>query len=158
MGIIWRHVGWGGRFHTKWPAKVCKIHWHIRRGLTSTPHNLQEEVALPTRPTYQSHQEEIWLHAAAQEFWKMWRPKISKLKGGYTSSAGLVFQSWLKDICVHVQDRRLTQRQAIQLVKDFTAEHAQDDVEFYMGMVAEGDQSSKVSYNTCVMPSSQEKC
>ena len=60
-----------------------------------------------------------------------------------TSSAGLVFQSWLKDICVHVQDRRLTQRQAIQLVKDFTAEHAQDDVEFYMGMVAEGDQSLK---------------
>ena len=33
------------------------------------------------------------------------------------------------------------QREAIQLVKDFTAECAQDEVEFYMGMVAEEDQS-----------------
>ena len=71
----------------------------------------------------------------------MCEPKISKLKGGYTSSAGLVFKSWLKDICVHIQDRRLTQREAIQLVKDFTVEHAQDEVEFYMGMVQEEDQS-----------------
>ena len=69
----------------------------------------------------------------------MQEPKISKLKGGY--SARLIFQSWLKDICVHVQDRRLTQREAIQLVKDFTAECARDEVEFYMGMMAEEDQS-----------------
>ena len=74
---------------------------------------------------------------------KMREPKISKLKGGYTSSAGLVFQSWLQDICVHVQDRRLPQREAIQLVKDFTTEHASDEVEFYMGMVMEEDQSFK---------------
>ena len=67
--------------------------------------------------------------------------KISKLKGGYTSSAGLVFQSWLKDIHGHVQDRRLTQREAIQLVKDFAVEYAQDEEEFYMGMVTEEDQS-----------------
>ena len=59
----------------------------------------------------------------------------------YTSSAGLVFQSWLKDIHIHVQDRRLIQREAIQLVKDFTMECAQDEVEFYMGMVMEEDQS-----------------
>ena len=52
------------------------------------------------------------------------------------SSAGLVFQSWLKDIHVHKQDLRLT-----QLVKDFTAKHGQDEVEFYMGMVTEEDQS-----------------
>ena len=32
-------------------------------------------------------------------------------------------------------------REAIQLVKDFTAEHAWDEVEFYMGMMAEEDQS-----------------
>ena len=71
----------------------------------------------------------------------MWEPKISKLKGGYSSSTGLLFQSWLKDICVNVEDRRLTQREAIQLVKDFTMEHAWDEVEFNMGMVAEDDQS-----------------
>ena len=34
-------------------------------------------------------------------------------------------------------------REAIQLVKDFTMEHAQGEVEFYMGMVAEKDQSFK---------------
>ena len=33
------------------------------------------------------------------------------------------------------------QREAIQLVKEFTAKHTQDEVEFYMGMVAEEDQS-----------------
>ena len=71
----------------------------------------------------------------------MQEPKISKLKGGYSSSARLIFQSWLKDICVHVEDRRLTQSEAIQLVKDVTAECAQDEVEFYMGMMAKEDQS-----------------
>ena len=71
----------------------------------------------------------------------MWEPKISKLNGGYSSSAGLIIQSWLKDIHIHVEDRRLTQREAIQLVKDFTAKRARGEVEFYMGMVAEEDQS-----------------
>ena len=71
----------------------------------------------------------------------MQEPKISKLKGGYSSSTGLIFQSWLKEIHVHIEDRRLTQREAIQLVKEFTMEHAWDEVEFYMGMVANEDQS-----------------
>ena len=71
----------------------------------------------------------------------MQEPKISKLKGGYTPSAGLVFQSWLKDIHVYVQDNKLTQREAIQLVKDFTAEHAWDEVESYLGLFIEEDQS-----------------
>ena len=31
----------------------------------------------------------------------------------------------------------MTEREAIQLVKDFTAERACDDVEFYMGMIAD---------------------
>ena len=39
--------------------------------------------------------------------------------------------------------RRLTQREAIQLVKDFTMECAQDEVEFYMGMIAEEDHPFK---------------
>ena len=33
------------------------------------------------------------------------------------------------------------QREAMQLIKDFTAEHAHDEVEFYMGMVAEEQQT-----------------
>ena len=42
---------------------------------------------------------------------------------------------------VHVEDRRLMQREAIQPVKDFTAEHAWNEAEFYKGMMAEEDQS-----------------
>ena len=80
---------------------------------------------------------------AAHKFRKMQEPKISKLKGGYSSSARLIFQSWLKDIYVNVEDRRLTQREAIQVMKDFTVECAQDEVEFYMGMMAEEVQSFK---------------
>ena len=80
----------------------------VQGGLASTPPNSQEEVALPARPTFQSHPEEFGLHMATQEFRKMQEPKISKMKGGYTSTAGLVFQSWLKDICVYVKDRRLS--------------------------------------------------
>ena len=98
-------------------------------------------MVLPSRPIERNHPEEVGFHVAAHEFRKMWEPKISKLKGGYSSSARLIFQSWLKDICVHMEDKRFTQREAFQLVKDFTAEHACDEVEFYMGMIAEEDQS-----------------
>ena len=108
---------------------------------SSTPLRHQEEVALPPRPTAQDHPAEISFHAVAHKFRKMQEPKINKLKGGYSSSARLVFLSWLKDISVHVEDRHLTKREAIQLLKDFTAECAQDKVEFYMGMVTEEDLS-----------------
>ena len=30
--------------------------------------------------------------------------KINQLKGGYSATANLIFQSWLKDIRVHVED------------------------------------------------------
>ena len=59
-----------------------------------------------------------------QQFCKLHKPKINKLKGGYSATANLIFQSWLKDINVHVEDWNLTEREAIQLVKDFTAERA----------------------------------
>ena len=78
---------------------------------------------------------------AVQEFQKMREPKINKLKGGYSATANLIFQSWLKDIRVHVKDQNLTQREAMQLIKDFTAERALDEVEFYMGMVVEEQQT-----------------
>ena len=78
-------------------------------GVTSSmPHRQQEEVVLTSRPTKENHPEEISFHVASCKFKKMQEPKISKLKGGYSSSAGLIFQSWLKDICVHIEDRRLT--------------------------------------------------
>ena len=81
------------------------------------------------------------MQMAAQEFRKLHEPKINKLKGGYSATANLIFQSWLKDIRVHVEERNLSQREAIQLVKDFTAECACDEDEFYMGMVADDQQT-----------------
>ena len=53
----------------------------------------------------------------------------------------MIFQSWLKDINIHVQDQNLTEREAIQLVKDFTAERACDEVEFYMSMITDDQQT-----------------
>ena len=77
------------------------------------------------------------MQMAACKFCKLCKPKINKLKGGYSATVNLIFQSWLKDIRVHVEDRNLTEREAMQLVKDFTAECAHNEVEFYMGMVAD---------------------
>ena len=42
-------------------------------------------------------------------------------KGGYSSDASLVFQPWLKDICVYVLECHLSQWEVIQLVKDCTS-------------------------------------
>ena len=81
------------------------------------------------------------MKVAAQEFCKLHKPKINKLKGGYSATANLIFQSWLKDINIHIEDWNLTKREAIQLVKDFTAERAHDEVEFYMGMIMDDWQS-----------------
>ena len=81
------------------------------------------------------------IQMAAQEFHKLHEPKINKLKGGYSATVNLIFQSWLKDIRVHVEDRNLTQREGMQLIKDFTAEHAHNEVEFYMGMVTDEQQT-----------------
>ena len=83
------------------------------------------------------------MQIAAQEFCKICEPKINKLKGGYSATANLIFQYWLKDIWVHVEDWNLTQNEAMQLIKDFTAEHGHDKVEFYMGMVVEDQQTFK---------------
>ena len=63
--------------------------------------------------------------------------------------ANLIFQSWLKDIKVNVKDWNLTEREAILLVKDFTPKCACDKVEFYMGMVAEEQQTFDGLINHC---------
>ena len=81
------------------------------------------------------------MKVAAQEFCKLHEMKINKLKGGYSATMNLIFQSWLKDINVHVEDQNLAEREAIQLVKDFTAERAHDEVEFYVGMIADDQQT-----------------
>ena len=81
------------------------------------------------------------MKVVAQELFKLHKPKINNLKGGYSATANLIFQSWLKDLNIHVEDQNLTEREAIQLVKDFTAERAHDEVEFYMGMIMDDQQT-----------------
>ena len=96
------------------PCHVCFVSSQ-KGGLTSTPLKSsvkvgEDNILLPQQrkareslmnttacpPRY-----EMWM--ATQEFCKMHEPKINKLKGGYSATANLIFQSWLKDIWVHVE-------------------------------------------------------
>ena len=72
------------------------------------------------------------LQVAVQEFKKIWELKISKLKGGYSASDTLIFNIWFKDIDMFVWDCNLTEHKAVQLVKDYTTEHAHGAIKFYL--------------------------
>ena len=61
---------------------------------------------------------------ASKEFWHMWEPKITKLKGGYSSDAKLVFRSWRADVLVYIQDCELDNQATLQLIKDQTQDRA----------------------------------
>ena len=110
-------------------------------GFTSTPLRHPEEGRSKARVSTEVYPPGYDMKVALQEFCKLCEPKINKLKGGYSATASLIFQSWLKDINIHVEDQNLTEREAIQLVKDFTAERACNEVEFYIGMIADDQQS-----------------
>ena len=81
------------------------------------------------------------LQAAATEFKKLGEPKVAKFKGGYSSDASLVYQSWLKDIWVYTMEHHLFQWEAIQLVKDYTSKQARSEVEYYLGLTPKEEQS-----------------
>ena len=81
------------------------------------------------------------LQAAATEFKKLHELKVAKFEGGYSSNASLVFQSWLKDIQVYTIEYHLSQQEAIQLVKDYTSKQARSEVEYYLGLTPEEEQS-----------------
>ena len=110
-------------------------------GFTCTPLRHPEEDRSKARVNTEVYPPRYDMKVAVQEFCKLHKPTINKLKGGYSATANLIFQSWLKDINIHIEDRNLTEREAIQLVKDFTAERAHDEVEFYMGMIADDQQT-----------------
>ena len=103
-----------------------------------------KEQSLPQYPDTRDLYEEGFsrsLQAAATEFKKLREPKVAKFKGGYSSDASLVFQSWLKDIWVYTMECHLSQQEAIQLVKDYTSEQARSEVEYYLGLTPEEEQS-----------------
>ena len=101
------------------------------------------------------------LEAAATEFKKLCEPKVAKFKGGYSSNASLVYQSWLQDIQVYTLECHLSQWEAIQLVKDYTSEQARSEVEYYLGLTPEEEQSFQgpidhlsLAFQSCKMVSS----
>ena len=59
-------------------------------------------------------------------------PKISKLKGGYVANAVLFFNSWPNDINICVQEHKLPNLVAVQLVKDYTSDTVRGVIEFYL--------------------------
>ena len=124
-----------------WNAHQHLRHVHFdsnpQGGFTSTPLRHPEEGRLKARVNTEVYPPRYDMKVAVQEFHKLHKPKINQLKGGYSATANLIFQLWLKDINIHVEDQNLTEREAIQLVKDFTAERAHDEVEFYMGMITD---------------------
>ena len=72
------------------------------------------------------------MSAVASEFKKMREPKLTKLKGGFTSGASLFFNSWVKDVRVVILERSMTNAESLQLVKDYTEGKARKQVEFYI--------------------------
>ena len=72
------------------------------------------------------------LQPMAEELRKICKPKIQKFTGRYSAIAMLVFNSWLKDIEVCIKEWKLTNMEAVQLIKDYTSESARGAVESYL--------------------------
>ena len=71
---------------------------------------------------------------ASKEFRQMREPKITKLKGGYSADAELMFRSWKSDIVANITDRELDNKAAIQLIKEQTLDNARREVEFQLDL------------------------
>ena len=71
---------------------------------------------------------------ASKEFRRMREPKITKLRGGYSADAELVFRSWWVDILANIHDRELDNKSAIQLIKEQTLDNARREVEFQLDL------------------------
>ena len=71
---------------------------------------------------------------ASKEFWRMREPKITKLHGGYSADAELMFWSWQVDILANIQDRELDNKVAIQLIKEQTLDNARHEVKFQLDL------------------------
>ena len=71
---------------------------------------------------------------ASKEFRQMWEPKITKLRGGYSADAELMFRSWKSDILANISDRELDNNAAIQLIKEQTLDNAHPEVKFQLDL------------------------
>ena len=71
---------------------------------------------------------------ASKEFRRMREPKITKLRGGYSADAELVFRSWRADILANIRERELDNKSAIQLIKEQMLDNARREVEFQLDL------------------------
>ena len=71
---------------------------------------------------------------ASKEFRRMWEPKITKLRGGYSADAELMFWSWKSDILANIANRELDNKVVIQLIKEQTLDNARHKVEFQLDL------------------------
>ena len=71
---------------------------------------------------------------ASKEFRRMQEPKITKLRGGYSADAELMFRSWKSDILANINDRELDNKLAIQLIKEQTLDNVHHEVEFQLNL------------------------
>ena len=72
------------------------------------------------------------LQLVAEKIRQICEPKIQKLKGGYSANTMLVFNSWLKDVEMFKREQKLTNLEAVQLIKDYTMKNVRAAVEFYL--------------------------
>ena len=120
----WTHGGAHTDRHvhfTSTPIKpeVSYIH------LTTLPHAPKEETI--TESILQN-----MMQTLASEFKRSWEPKIQKFRGGTSSGALLMFQSWMQDIQSTIKDHNLSTDKALQLVKEFSAGSTRDNINFYL--------------------------
>ena len=72
------------------------------------------------------------MQTLASEFKRTREPKIQKFRGGTSSSALLIFKSWMQDIECAIKDRNLNNDEALQLVKEFSEGCTRDNINFYL--------------------------
>ena len=70
----------------------------------------------------------------SKEVHRMHEPKIMKLRGGYSANAELMFRSWKSDILVNINNRKLDNKSAIQLIKEQTLDNVHCEVEFQLDL------------------------
>ena len=77
----------------------------------------------------------------AKEFRRLKDSKIPKLKGGYSSDAGLVFHSWRMDIQTEINENDYDNESVIRLIKEKTQEKALKEVKYQLDL-----NSAEMSY------------
>ena len=72
------------------------------------------------------------MQTLASEFKRHANLKLKKFRGGTSSSALLIFKSWMQDIECAIKDRNRNNEEALQLVKEFSEGCARDNINFYL--------------------------